>query len=144
MAVLQSIDSAFSQEMVKHEATHTQYGAPKRPYVYREFPQMIFLAEAHTGGPRICDMRTVDTADERANWESRGWHRTQEGAIQVVKDAAQALAVAAAELNFDTAKRNTKAKDEANRVIEASEGHIGEIPRTPIKPRGRPRKIALA
>ena len=69
--------SGYAREMRKWESTHTQYGAPGRPYpppgVSTEYPRAMFKAGHPEGRPGLIvikEYRDAGNAIERASMES--------------------------------------------------------------------------
>ena len=85
----------------------------------------------------------ADEAQAR-NLLSRGYARGRVAAEQAVMDAEQAAAKAAANRAFHERRMSEAARAEAQAADEATGKHLGEIPETPIRKRGRPVKTTKA
>ena len=143
--------SAYSREMAKWEMGYSPYGPPGRPRElvgHQEYPAMFYKvrrsAAPHevSAGPFVVEHH-IEAKDENEarNLESRGYVRGRAAAEQAIEASEQALAVAAAERAFSEQRMSDNAKAEAAKADDATSQHLGEIPVTPIKRRGRPRKV---
>ena len=76
MPVIHTPDTPYAKEMSRHEAIHTKYGAPQRPYEYREFPTRMYRAvrDPKSGAP-VLEGETANDEHEVRNFESRGFVR---------------------------------------------------------------------
>jgi hypothetical protein len=139
-------ESNYAKEMRRHEAHHSQFGSPGRPYVFREFPKMLYKAAYEQGkGIRIVEDKTVGDETEQRNLESRGFHADQAEAIAEIERQQTRDGILSAERNYDI--RHGKHSEGAVREIRAAEAehgarHLPEVPVTPIKKRGRPVTVA--
>lgn len=143
MGVLHSPESAFAREMASHNAHHSEYGAPGRPYEYRPFPTRMYRAWRNPNGGKI-EIKDAETAEDdtmRRNLESRGFvWGGQQAAVEAWEQREREEATAAAERNYDVA--HGKHSERAQQEIAAAESaagakHLGEVPETPIRPRPR-------
>jgi hypothetical protein len=142
MAILHNPDSGYSKERRKWEALHSDVGPGERPYVYREFPKMVFRAGRPDGGNlKIVETLIADSDLTERNLLSRGFFPSQQAALEASHAADRAVATAAAELNADLRRVGEQARTEAEAAIRDADGHLGEIPRTPVRRPGRPRKV---
>lgn len=143
--------SAYSREMAKWEMGYSPYGPPGRPRElvgHQEYPAMFYKVRRSSAphevsaGPFVVEHH-IEAKDENEarNLESRGYVRGRAAAEQAIEAVEQALAVAAAERNFADQHMSEKAKAEAARFEDSTAQHVAEIPTTPIKRRGRPRKV---
>jgi hypothetical protein len=134
-------DSGYAKEMVKHEAYHTQYGPPQRPYVFREFPKRLYKAEQVSGkGIQIVDAQTAEDDLQERNLLSRGFHFGQDTAIEAVQREHTEHGRLAAEREY--ALRHGKHSERAVSEVRAAEEahgarHLPSVPETPIKRRTR-------
>lgn len=135
----------YAEEMRKHEAHYTEFGAPGRPYVYREFPKRLYKAVrgAVRGGIDFEGI-TVHTDDEQRNLQSRGFCLSQALALEALEHEQTEHGALAAERNFEIkhGRISERAASEV-RAAEAEHGarHLPEVPETPIRRRpGRPPK----
>lgn len=145
-------DSGYAKEMVKHEAVHTQYGPPGRPYVFREFPKRLYKAAQVPGkGIQIVDAHTVNDDHEERNLLSRGFCFGQDAAIADVERQHTEFGRLAAEREYEIrhGRLSEKAVSEV-RVAEEAHGarHLPTVPETPIpatqRKRGRPAKAPVS
>lgn len=148
-----SQSSEYAKEMRKHESTHTRYGPPGRPYVYREFGEsgtVMYRAEHRSGtGIVIVDRHTVHDERQQQNMRSRGYYDEPTEAIAAIERQQTEFGRLAAERNFDIAHGRLSEKAAAEvRGHEADHGarHLPAIPETPIpahRKRGRrPKAVA--
>lgn len=142
MAIAHTPESPYAKEAVKWEATHTMYGPPGRPFVYREYPKRLYqVARAKTGGSiDIVHAEDVDDELMEANLRSRGFIALSEAA-EWVEHQEHDLAELAANRAFNEQRMSPAAKAEAARADAETSAHLPAIPDTPIKRRGRPAKV---
>lgn len=145
--IVHNPSSAYSREMAKWEMGYSPYGPPGRPrevYGHDQWPAMFYkMSRSKTNGDFVVEhYQTAADEAEGRNLYSLGYYKGQVEAIQAIEAAEQAAAVAAAERAFAEQRMSEKAKAEARRADEATGAHVGEVPVTPIRPRGRPRKVA--
>jgi|SRR6266853_6755698 len=144
--ILWSPDSDYAKERRKWEADHTQFGPGGRPFVFREYPLMLYRAKRRPEGGKdpILENFTVEDEQQERNMLSRGWVRGPDNAVKALEASEQGLAQAAAERAYADQRMSEKAKAEATAVDDTTVQHLGEIPRTPIHkkgwPKGKPRK----
>ena len=144
--ILWSPDSDYAKERRKWEAQHTQFGAPGRPFVYAEYPLMLYRAKRRPEGGKdpILEHFTVEDDQQERNMQSRGWVRGPDNAIKALEETERGLAQAAAERAYQDTRLSERAQAEATAVDETTIQHLGEIPETPIHkkgwPKGKPRK----
>ena len=130
-------DGSVTQEMIDEMR---RAGLHHGTFEYREFPKMLYKAEQTPQGIKLIANVTVGSEQEQRNFESRGYRTRQEDALGVVETANTAVATAAAERAFSDRRMSSKAQAEAETLDQSTARHLGEIPRKPVKPRGRPRK----
>ncbi len=135
--------SAYAQEMRKHEAHHTQFGAPGRPYVYAEFPKRLYRAVRLEKGGIDYEGFTVNDEHEQRNLQSRGYALTQAEALLDLEREQAEHGRLAAERNYEI--QHGRVSDRAAREIRAAEEthgatHLPEVKAQPIRKRGRPAK----
>ena len=143
MAILFGPDSAYAAERRKWEAGYTEFGPGERPWSYQEYPVMLSKASRPPqGGPPTFDDRIAADANEERNWQSRGYVRGHDKALEALDAETLHAAQLAAEREFEKQHRlSAKARAEVERVeVAAGAQHLPVIPETPIKRRGRPRK----
>jgi len=137
MGVTYSQDSAYAKEVVKHEATHTQYGPPGRPYQYYPLPTRMYKAGRVNDGPvGIVESATAESEAEIDRYVALGFVAGgQLAAITAFERYQFEMAEAAAARNFTDKNMSDKAKAEVNAFESGSSEHIAEIPALPLKPR---------
>ncbi len=137
--------SPYAREMAKWEMGYSLYGPPGRPREqvgYQEWPAMFYkMKRSDTNGNFEVEhyQEAADEAEAR-NLMSRGYRKGRDAAIAFVEETEQALAVGAAERVFHEQRMSEKAKAEAAAADASTSQHVAEVPVTPIKRRGRPRK----
>ncbi len=135
MSILISEDSAEAKERRKHEAQHTKFGDPGRPYEYHPYPAMLYKAGRINGGALgIIDRITVADEQQAANMKSRGYCVGPLEAIKYVEDEQLEHAKLAAEIEYEKKhKLSEKAAAEVTAVqdVQGSE-HLPSVPETPI------------
>lgn len=137
MAVQFSQDSAFAKEMVKWEAQHTPLGAPGRPYVFYEYPKMVYRATRPTSGPpEIAEAQIVD-GPLSEYLRARGFRDSALEAIALVEQTELEHAKLAAEINFDVRRMSPEAKREAEAAMADASGHLPSVPETPLPPKNK-------
>jgi|SRR5213592_429459 len=145
--ILWGPQSDYARERRKWEAYPTQYGEPERPFVFREYPLMLYRAKRRPEGGKdpILEHVTVEDEQQERNMQSRGWVRGPDHAITALEDSERGLAQAAAERAYQDKRMSERAKEESAKVDEATISHLGEIKETPIRRRvGRPPKVKSA
>ena len=137
----------YAKEMRKWEAHHSRFGAPGRPYVYREYPKMLHRCERVNGKIEPVDQYIVNTEDEERNLNSRGFYPLQEAYDRIAREQTE-HGILSAEREY--AIQHGKHSEGAIREIRAAEAeagsvHLPNIPETPIpahRKRGRKPKTA--
>jgi hypothetical protein len=155
---------------------YSSYRAPA--YVHQPYPKWLFNAQwlradeqwrnaltlrgrrgreqdeteriiADATAARDACMRLVQNADEERLLGST-WCETPQKAVEAQEAHDRAIAAAAAESNWDDRLMSPAAKAERDAADAASDGHLVEVPRTPVKRshnkkrgRGRPRKVGV-
>ncbi len=84
--------------MRRHEAHHSKFGSPGRPYQFREFPTMMYRAARNPAGQVvIVEAQTANDEHAQRSLESRGFaHGGQAAALEAVERREQELAELAA------------------------------------------------
>ena len=150
MGVFHSPDSAHSKELAKWEQQPTGSvpnplgwaDGGRYPRRYEVYPKMVYKAGRPTeGNVCIVDDRIVTSEAEERLAQGQGYYDGQEAAIQAIHDQDQALARAAAERAYRDQRMSPDAQAEALAWDQSTSTHLGEIPETPIKKRGRPAKV---
>jgi len=149
MAILISSESEYGKELWKWEHTQaeTMENHPEvrgmRPVGFQPYPAMMYKATQQN--PWRFEQHVVNSELEQRNMESRGFYAGgQQVAADAFKASEQALAVAAAERNYQDRNMGEKARAESDRAEQASSVHLGEIPRTPVKKRVRRTNAQIA
>lgn len=142
MAVLYAPESEYAKEARKFEMFPTQYGAPGRPFVHKDYPAAMYKVTERN--PIALEFQVADDENMRRNLESRGFVAGGPAAALAAYDQAQlALARAAAERAYDDRHLSAEAQAEAAAVDAETDQHVAEIPEKPIRRRpGRPPKAA--
>lgn len=145
MGVLIAPETPYGKEMWKWEH-HEGEAHPndssirgKRPSHYKPYPAMLYRATQKN--PWKFDEKLV--ADETAERLAIGQGFVSGGpqaAADAFDERQQELAMAAAHRNYEDRNISEKARAEVDAVEQSSSQHLGEIPRTPVKRRGRPAK----
>lgn len=140
--------SQYAIEMRKHEATHTQWGPPGRPFVFREFPKALYRFKYEQGRGIVKDeMQVAKSEDEQRNLQSRGFHVSQELAIQAIEREHTEHGKLAAEREWQIQHgRHSEHAIAEIREAEAAHGaqHLPNVSEKPIKKRGPKPKVATA
>lgn len=141
MAVVFSEDTEYAKEMRKHEATHTKFGAPGRPYQFREYPKRLYKCERGADGVKFIGFTVNDSIDLR-NMQSRGYYESQEDAQAAENKAHTEAGRLAAEREYAIQTRHSAPAIAEIRAAEEHYGarHLPSVPETPIRRPGRPRK----
>jgi hypothetical protein len=111
-----------------------------------DYPAMFYkMKRRDKNGDFIVEhyLEAADEAEAR-NLESLGYRQGQVAAIEYVKSLEHDVEVAAAERAYRDRNMSDKAKAEAAAADAATMQHVAEVPVTPIKKRGRPRKVVQA
>jgi hypothetical protein len=148
MGVAWSQESPFAVEAAKWEMDYSMYGPPGRPRAqigYQEYPKTLSLAGRNGQGvPRIIETVVVESAQQQANYESRGYRAGQDKALEALHAKDFEVAELAANRAFLEKRMSPAARAEAAEADESTSAHLPAIPETPLKPRkraGRPRKV---
>lgn len=134
-------NSEYAKEMRRHEAHHTSYGPPGRPYVFQEFPKRLYRAMRGEHGPEF-EALTVASADEQRNLQSRGFALSQTEALTALDREQTEHGKLAAEREWQIQHgRHSERAVEEIRAAESEHGarHLPSVPETPIRRVGRPK-----
>jgi len=137
-------DSAWAKEATKWEAQGSTMGPGLRPYVKRDYPMMLHKAwQKPTGGIDILDQQIVDDADQRTRLEAEGYRATPLEAMDALAAQQVEFAKLAAEREYEKQHRLSARAAAEVTLAEADAGaqHLPTIPETPIRRRGRPKKV---
>lgn len=151
MSVIYPPDSEYAKESVKWEAQGSIMGPGLRPYVYREFPWMMYKAgrptddhgEPKMGPHTIVEARAADSQKEFDLWWHEGFRGTPLEALDAFEAQQLEFAKLAAEITYDVKKKlSPNAGAEVEYAQSQHAGHMPVVPSTPIKRRaGRPKKL---
>lgn len=142
MAMLIAPDTPYGKELWKwehHEGeAHPQDPTIRgmRPASPRMYPQMMYKATGKN--PWTFDREIAADEREQRNMESRGFVAGGPGkAAEAFDRLVQDAAMAAAHRNYEDRNMSVAARAHSEAVEQASSRHLGEIPETPIRRRGR-------
>jgi hypothetical protein len=139
--------SSYAREMAKWEMGYSPYGPPGRPREtvgHQAYPAACYrMSRSKTNGDFVIESFILaESPEHKARLEAQGYREGRAAAQAHVEELEQAVARAAAERAYADRNLGEKAKAEAAKIEDATSGHVGEIPATPVKPRGRPKKMA--
>ena len=142
MSVLIAPDSPYGKEVWKWEHREDEV-CPNdpmlrgmRPASKREYPALMYKATGKN--PWTFEKARAADAVEQRNLESRGFVAGGPGAAAEAFDhLVQEAALAAAHRNYEDRNMSPAALAHSSTVEQASSRHLGEIPRAPIRRRGR-------
>ena len=146
MGVLQNYEGPEGWERWSWEHTIAETH-PSNPLVKGrrpEFPQLYpaMLYKVTNRNPLKLDCVTVGSENEERTYISQGYVAGGPAcAVDEYDNGLNRLAKAAAERAFHEQRMSPQAQAEAEAVDLTTIKHLGEIPETPIKRRGRPRKV---
>ncbi len=142
MAILVPPETKFGVETWRWEHTtgETNPFDPSvkgmRPIFPQPYPAMLYKVVQKN--PWKFESHVVENETEQQNMESRGFIAGGQGAAVDQYERDQfTLAETAAARNYEDRNLSANAKAESQAAEEASSTHLGEIPRTPIKPKGQ-------
>lgn len=145
MSMIIAPDTPYGKELWKwdhHEGeTHPSDSTIRgmRPNGYRPFPAMCYRMTQKN--PWLWESEIARDEPALRLLEQRGFVGGGLDAAAAAYDRQQqAFAVAAAERNFADRHLSEAARAESHAAEQASSRHLGEIPETPIRRRGRPKK----
>lgn len=136
----------YAAEMRKHEALHTSYGPPGRPFKYAEFPKMLYKAVRDENGVNLENF-TVNNEDEQRNMQSRGFCLSQPDALAALEREQTEHGKLAAERNYEI--KHGRISEQAAEEVRAAEAefgarHLPEVKEKPVRRRGRPAKVVAS
>lgn len=137
----------FAREMAKWEMGYSPYGPPGRPREtvgYQAFPALFYkMKRSDTNGDFLVEHYVeVQSEAQARTLEAQGYRNGKPAAIAFVEQCEQMVAQAAAERAYRDRNMGEKAQAEARAADDATGAHLAEVPVTPIRPRGRPRKVS--
>jgi hypothetical protein len=107
-----------------------------KPYVYAEFPKMLFRGTTTTAGRVEVTQRIVATEREESDLRAVGWCVHPETAKDAETARQEAIGTAAAERAYTDRRMSASAQAEAAAADQAAGAkHLGAIPERPRKPR---------
>jgi hypothetical protein len=116
-----------------------------KPYVYQEFPKMLFRGTTTTAGRVDVEQRIVATAREEDDARGMGWVVNPQAAKEAETARQEAVGTAAAERAYTDRRMSAGAQAEAAAADEAAGAkHLGAIPERPRRPRPSRAKKAAA
>lgn len=111
-----------------------------KPYVYAEFPKMLFRGTTTTAGRVDVEQRIVSSEGEEHAALADGWCVHPQRATDAETARQEAIGTAAAERTFTDRRMSAAAQVEATAVDQATAKHLGEIPEQPRRRRSHRRK----
>lgn len=165
--------SALGKELRKWEQHRSELVPrgtnPGNPYVFREFPKMLYKAQRMPNGQYAClssapdpyayermDLyqqatlmvetfnrsctRIVANESEERLAKGQGWSNTTTDALKAHEAHEQAIGDAAAEANFYAKRMTAKAQEELNAAAESTHQHVADVVGVAKSKRGRPKK----
>jgi hypothetical protein len=107
-----------------------------KPYVYQEFPKMLFRGTTTTAGRVEVEQRIVATVREEDDARAFGWVVHPQEAKDAETQRQEAICTAAAERAYTDRRMSAGAQAEAAAADEAAGAkHLGAIPERPRRPR---------
>lgn len=135
MSILHSPESAFAKERRKWEAHPSELGPGERPWVFREYPMMLYRAlSPSTTAPM--ESQIADDELQADALRGRGFRPTPLEAIDAHEAQALEFAKLAAEREHEIKyKLSEKAAAEVRAAEADYSGHMPSVPVTPIPPK---------
>lgn len=107
-----------------------------QPYVYREFPKMLFRGTTTTAGRVTVEQRIVASDGEQEQAGRDGWRSNPQVAQDEETRRQEAIGTAAAERAYTDRQLSGRAQAEAAAADQAAGAkHLGEIRERPRRPR---------
>ncbi len=117
--------SNYAKEMRKWEAFPTKYGPPGRPFQHYEYPKMLYKCSWKAGEAiQPSDKFIVNTPDEEANMNSRGYLPIQQAYDAALKAQTEAGKLAA---EREYQMQHGRMSPAAQAEIRAAEQHAGSV-----------------
>lgn len=171
MGIVIPHESELGKELARWEQHRTRYVGddqqPGNPYVYREYPKMLYKAQRQPNGQYACMLPAPDiyqyerpdqyeracllkesfdrscqriVADESAERIAigQGWAVTSPKAMELAEAHERAIGNAAAEAAYAAQRMTDKAKRELAEADRQTHEHVVDV--KPAKKRGRPAK----
>lgn len=144
MPVVEIPGSPAALEKLKFEYSDYRIGddcGQRGPRVFEEFPKAMYRAGRDSKNQvDILGMEVAGDADEEAKLYGKGLRHKQEDALELAYAQEREIAKLAANRAHNDLKLSENARREARAFEESTPEHVAEIPETPIKRRGRPKK----
>jgi len=148
MPVVEIPGSPAALERLKFEYADFRIGddcGQRGPRVFEEFPKAMYRAGRDAKHQiDILGMEVAGDSDEEAKLFGKGLRHRQEDALALAEANEREIAKLAANRAHHDRTLSEHAQAEARAYEESVPEHVAEIPETPIKRRGRPKKIATA
>ena len=167
MSIVRTGESAYDIEMQKWDTPKRLGGFG--PDGFEAFPRMVYRAERREdkGGKVMCMdvegslystdpvvqaraeaftnkcQRIVSSEGEYLRAQGEGWCASPADALQAIEKHAQAMATAAAEVNYSVQRMSDKAQREHAAFDAETDGVVADVPAPKRKP-GRPAAKAVA
>jgi hypothetical protein len=106
----------------------------EKPYVYAEFPKMLFRGVTTTAGRVEYETRVVSSTVEEALAGESGWLLGPQLALDAEHQRQAAVGTAAAERAWADRRMSEAAQAEAAAVDAVTSQHLGEIPEQGRRP----------
>jgi hypothetical protein len=133
--ILHSPESSFAKERRKWEAHPSELGPGERPWVFREYPMMMYRALSPAPSAPM-EQEIADDEPRADALRSRGFRPTPLAAIEAHEAQALEFAKLAAEREHEI---HYKLSEKAGAEVRAAEadysGHMPSMPVTPIPPK---------
>ncbi len=145
MPVVEIPGSPAALERLKFEYAEFRIGddcGGRGPRVYEEFPKAMYRAGRNAKNQiDILGMEVARDADEEGKLFGKGLRFKQEDALALAEANEREVAKLAANRAHNDRKLSDNAQAEARAFEESVKEHVAEVPETPIKRRGRPKKV---
>jgi hypothetical protein len=113
-----------------------------KPYVYQEYPKVLYFGRSVNGRVELAPPRTVQNAREEQEAKDEGWDPSPDRATEAETKRQEAIGTAAAERAYQDRKLSPQAQAEAAAADQAAGAkHLGEIRERPRRPRPSRAKV---
>ena len=146
MPVEHGTASRYAQEMRRWNAHHSEFGPPGKPYVFQEWPKLVYRAERVDGQIKIVETRKVGDEDEELKANGLGFRFSQQDALDLISKEQTVHGRLAAEREWEIrhGRLSDNAVEEVRAVEEAAGAvHVPVIPEGPKK-RGRKPRVTVS
>ena len=144
MPVEHGSQSNYAKEMRRWNAYPSEFGPAGKPYVFQEFPKMVYRAERVDGQIKIVETRQVHSDDGESIERGKGFRASQQEALDLIgkEQTEHGRLAAEREWEIQHGRLSEKAVEEV-RAVEAEAGavHVPVIPEGPKK-RGRKARVS--